>query len=37
MKENTLVIGLILILLVIFYNLKMDKGLILNEYKIAIG
>lgn len=35
MKENTLVIGLILILLVIFYNLKMDRGLIVNDYKIA--
>lgn len=35
MKENTLVIGFILVLLVIFYNLKMDKGLIVNEHKIA--
>lgn len=31
MNENTVIIGFIIVLLLIFYNLKMDKGLVLNK------
>ena len=36
MKENTLAIGLLIVMLIIFYNLKMEnRGLIINRHNIA--